>query len=291
MLILDNRENKLIELIKSSPGFKLPYTTENLQIGDIIIKHTSSTTIEKTYNIILERKCITDMIASIKDGRYKEQKVRLLAEVANNNTINETIICYILEGAQNELRLPQDKTMLNGSVISSIFRDKIPIIRTYTLQETLDIITRLHERLVKDYTDFFPKQKQTILAIPNNSNSNENLSNEENTLETPAQTHTITGNTNNLYLASIKKCKKDNITPTLWNQMCYMNIPGISSQIAIKIAEYYPSMKSLLQAYEKCINEQEKEQLLAEIILTETDKQKRRIGGVISKRVYEFLNC
>jgi hypothetical protein len=70
-----------------------------------------------------------------------------------------------------------------------------------------------------------------------------------------------------------------------------MNIPGISSQIAIKIAEYYPSMKLLLQAYEKCTNEQEKEQLLAEIILTETDKQKRRIGGVISKRVYQFLNC
>jgi len=295
MLILDNRENKLLELIKSSPGFKLPYTTVNLQIGDIIIKYTNET-IEKTYNIILERKCITDMIASIKDGRYKEQKVRLLAEVAKNDTINETLICYILEGSQNELRLPQDKTMLNGSVISSIFRDKIPIIRTYTLQETLDIITRLHERLVKDYTDFFPQHKQyniqSILAIPNNAISNEKLSNEDNTLETPAQTNTnYSSNTNNLYLASIKKCKKDNITPILWNQMCYMNIPGISSQIAIKISEHYPSMKSLLQAYEKCTNEQEKEKLLSEIILTETDKQKRRIGGVISKRVYEFLIC
>jgi hypothetical protein len=68
-----------------------------------------------------------------------------------------------------------------------------------------------------------------------------------------------------------------------------MNIPGISSQIAIKIAEYYPSMKLLLQAYEKCSNEVEKEMLLSEIILIETDKQKRRIGGVVSKRVYEFF--
>jgi hypothetical protein len=48
-------------------------------------------------------------------------------------------------------------------------------------------------------------------------------------------------------------------------------------------------MKLLLQAYEKCSNEVEKEMLLSEIILIETDKQKRRIGGVVSKRVYEFF--
>jgi hypothetical protein len=48
-------------------------------------------------------------------------------------------------------------------------------------------------------------------------------------------------------------------------------------------------MKSLLQAYEKCSSQEEKEQLLARIVLTETDKQKRRIGGVVSKRVYDFF--
>ena len=287
MLILDNREIKLLELIKSNPNYTIPYVVENLQIGDIIIKHTVANTPEKTYNIILERKCITDMIASIKDGRYKEQKLRLQAEIAKNNSTTETIICYILEGSQNDLRLPQDKTMLNGSIISSIFRDKVPIIRTYTLQETLDIISRIHERLIKDCRDFFPQQPLYIPATP--ISSNEILQQQHNQIQTQNQQQTLNQPQNNLYLASIKKCKKDNITPMVWNQMCYMNIPGISSQIAIKIAEYYPTIKELLEAYAKCTTDGEKHLLLAEIVLTETDKQKRRIGGVISKRVYEFI--
>jgi ERCC4-type nuclease len=306
MLILDNRETKLIELIKASTEFKIPYTTENLQIGDIIIRHQNTANTQTTYNIILERKCITDMIASIKDGRYKEQKIRLLAEVAKNNNTNQTIIAYILEGSQNELRLPQDKTMLNGSIISSLFRDKIPLIRTYTLQETLNIITRLHERLSKDYTEFFTTNKTTIILETQSKTTDYNFIKEEENITTKeiniANIQTINNNNNNdiinqdnqnnqnnLYLASIKKCKKNNITPKLWNQMCYMNIPGISSNIAIKISEIYPTIKLLLQAYEKCSNEDEKEQLLAKIILTETDTQKRRIGNIVSKRVYQFL--
>jgi crossover junction endonuclease MUS81 len=280
MLILDTREAKLIELIKSISGFKIPYTIENLQIGDIIIRHTieSNSNSSKTYNIILERKCMTDMIASIKDGRYKEQKIRLLSEVSKNTTTIQSIICYLLEGSQNELHLPQDKTMLNGSIISSIFRDKIPILRTYTLQETVDIISRLHDRMLKDITDFFPSLSETS----NNTNATAET---EIILETPANNNPE----NNLYLQSIKKCKKDNITPKLWNQMCYMNIPGISSNIAIKIAEVYPTLKSLLDAYTKCSTETEKELLIANIILTETEKQKRRIGEIISKRVKEYI--
>jgi crossover junction endonuclease MUS81 len=280
MLILDTREAKLIELIKSISGFKIPYTIENLQIGDIIIRHIieSNSNSSKTYNIILERKCMTDMIASIKDGRYKEQKIRLLSEISKNTTTTQSIICYLLEGSQNELRLPQDKTMLNGSIISSIFRDKIPILRTYTLQETVDIISRLHDRMLKDITDFFPSISETS----NNTNATAET---EIILETPANNNPE----NNLYLQSIKKCKKDNITPKLWNQMCYMNIPGISSNIAIKIAEVYPTLKSLLDEYTKCSTETEKELLIANIILTETEKQKRRIGEVISKRVKEYI--
>ena len=136
MLIIDTREAKLIELIKSASAsastlkipFNIPYRVENLQIGDIIIRNQiGENDSSKTYNIILERKCITDMIASIKDGRYKEQKIRLQSEVAKNTdttqsiqsttqSTTQSIIAYILEGSQNELRLPQDKTMLNGSI-------------------------------------------------------------------------------------------------------------------------------------------------------------------------------
>jgi len=280
MLILDSCESKLIDLIKSkSPTeFKIPYSTENLQIGDIIIKHTLDNI---TYSLIIERKCVTDMIASIKDGRYKEQKIRLLAELANSPN---TIITYLLEGSSTEIRLPQDKIMFNGSIISSTFRDKISIIRTYSLAETLEILIRLHERFTKDITDFFTPKKNNTQSL-------------EQPLDQPIQPHqnqdigvgSVSDGVNSLYLQSIKKCKKDNLTPVTWNHMCYMNIPGISSNIAIKIADVYPKLKDLILAYQMLDSETEKENLLANIILTDTDKQKRRIGSVISKRVYQYI--
>ena len=298
MIIIDTRETKLIELIKSASAFKIPYQVENLQIGDIIIRHQiDENSSSKTYNIILERKCITDMIASIKDGRYKEQKIRLQSEVAKNNSTTpsttQTIIAYILEGSQNELRLSQDKTILNGSIISSLFRDKIPILRTYTLQETLEIIVRLHDRLSKDKNDFF-LQKELNEHIPESIQDVSNLEAPDK-LDKPEDVNSIidtNSNSNgngNLYLQSIKKCKKDNINPKLWNQMCYTNIPGISSNIAIKISEIYPTLKSLFEGYANCSTDSEKELLLSGIVLIETEKQKRRIGNVVSKRVYEFM--
>lgn len=309
MLIIDTREGKLIDLIKNTPSFTIPYEVKNLHIGDIII--SSSKYPDK--QIIIERKCMTDMICSIKDGRYKEQKLRLQAEVSNAPP-NTKRICYLLEGVITDLRLPNDKTLLYGSIVSSTFRDTIPLLRTNSLNESLDIIIRIHERMSKDITDFFKEnsiKKNTILDTQTNIvstiNTNpvtvpdtihnpipetelQNATNEiniDNNIDNNTDNNTTTDN--NLYLQSIKKCKKENLTPKVWNQIALTNIPGISSTIAIKINEKYKSIKLLLQAYDTCSNEDERVKLISEIILTETDKQKRRIGPVIAKRIYEYL--
>ena len=303
MITIDTREHKLIELIKNTSSFTIPYEIKNLQLGDIII--TPSKYPNKS--LIIERKCMTDMIASIKDGRYKEQKIRLQAEIVNNSN---TLFCYLLEGMTNDLRLPNDKIVLYGSIISSMFRDKIPLIRTLSLSETLDMIIRLYERMNKNINDFFSLKKVINSNhtpehnIQNNSNvniiSNSNLSiiDNSNVSIIPNSNISIVDNnnldtnnvdTNNLYLQSIKKNKKENITPKLWNQMILTNIPGISNTIAIKINEEYPTINSLLKAYTNCIDDDTRIKLLANIILTNTEKQKRRIGNVISKRIFEYL--
>ena len=311
MLIIDTREGKLIELIKKTSSFTIPYEVKNLQIGDIIISPTKYP--EK--QLIIERKCMTDMICSIKDGRYKEQKLRLKAEESNSQ--NTKRICYLIEGIINDLRLPNDKTLLYGSIVSSTFRDNIPLLRTNNINETLDIIIRIHERMNKDITDFFSCKETnnkniitTTLPTPELNTINDNYNDNTTTILTNtilepsiniSQTLEINlqnkedNNTleiqepNNLYLQSIKKCKKENLTPKIWNQIALTNIPGISTTIAIKINEHYPSIRNLLQAYDNCSNEEESIKLISEIILTESEKQKRRIGTVISKRIYEYL--
>lgn len=288
MLIIDIRENKLIDLIK----IKLPtlsYQTTSLPIGDIIIRHIEDNI---TYEIILERKCLTDMIASIKDGRYKEQKIRLLSEITTSS--NKVKIAYLLEGSTHELRLQQDKSILIGSVISSIFRDNIPILQTSSLHDTLYLIQRLNERLIKDYKDFFPNTNYIKNTLSNSILNpiyqlNDNIVNQNIEIDNPNITSNNNISSNYLYLQAIKKNKKDNMTPTMWNMNCLCGIPGVSSAIAIKIAERYPSIRALLEAYQGCIDTISQENLLADIILIETDKQRRRIGNVISKRIYEYL--
>ena len=300
MLIIDTREGKLIDLIKNTPTFTIPYEIKNLHIGDIII--SSPKYPEKS--LIIERKCMTDMICSIKDGRYKEQKLRLQSEVEKskttkipNTTITNTLICYLIEGIITDLRLPQDKTLLYGSIVSSLFRDNIPLLRTNNLVETLDIITRIHERMNKEITDFFKESKientKIVLDTQPTINYTTNIIPDINAIDIDVQASNgdSDNNTdnNNLYLQSIKKCKKENLTSKVWNQLALTNIPGISTNIAIKINEKYPTIRKLLDAYTMCSNDEERIKLISEIILTDTDKQKRRIGPVIAKRIVEYV--
>lgn len=272
MIIIDTREAKLIELIKSFPEFKHPYEIKNLQIGDIIISPPNNP--NKT--LIIERKCITDLIASIKDGRYKEQKLRLTAEIAKSN---ETIICYLIEGSTlTDFRYPADKVMFNGAIISSIFRDKIPLIRTANLKETLDIVLRLYDRMIKDIRDFFP------INVINSSGNDIN-----NNPEIEIEIQQLPQNSSGTYLESIKKCKKDNLNPKIWNQIALASIPGVSTNIAQKITDIFPTIKLLLEEYNKCDNDEARIKLISEIILTDNGKVKRRIGNVVSNRIFEYL--
>lgn len=302
MLIIDNREGKLIELIKSTPTFTIPYELKSLQIGDIIISNDKYP--DKT--IIIERKCIQDMLSSIKDGRYKEQKIRLQSEKSKSN--GKTIICYLIEGSTQDARYPAEKKVFHGSLVSSIFRDEIPIIRSMSLVETLDIITRIYERINKDITDFFkPISISNTISIKTPIESNitleqninqvgESNSNPETNLETNLETNAeinleinAESNINNSYLNSIKKCKKENLTPKLWNQISLTNIPGVSTNIATKITEIYSTLKQLFNAYDTCETDESRIKLISEIILTDNGKTKRRIGEVVSKRILEYL--
>ena len=103
-LIIDNREKSLIKLLNENNE---KYILFNLDIGDIQYKMND----ELIY--IIERKTVDDLGASINDGRYKEQKVRLLSNNKNN-------IYYIIEGDINECKTLSKKSIL-GSIINMIF--------------------------------------------------------------------------------------------------------------------------------------------------------------------------
>ena len=80
-LKIDNREK-----IKNLFPKDLNITFENLDIGDYMYK------LDGRPFLVIERKTVCDYAASIRDGRNKEQKTRLIELSKNCNVI------YLVEG-------------------------------------------------------------------------------------------------------------------------------------------------------------------------------------------------
>ena len=79
-LIIDNRERDLIKWFEDHNDKynenKIQFSKENLDLGDIIFKKNGKMV------ILIERKTFSDLSSSIKDGRYKEQKNRILNSIS-----------------------------------------------------------------------------------------------------------------------------------------------------------------------------------------------------------------
>ncbi len=142
---VDIREQELLKhinnLISNNPKFKdIEVSTENLALGDIIILNNEE---EK---IIIERKSISDLAASIKDGRYVEQSYRL----NGLNHPNHNII-YLIEGNINKSRF-NDKTenlTLYSAIFSLNYYKGFSVIRTFSIEETAIFICNTVNKLIK----------------------------------------------------------------------------------------------------------------------------------------------
>ena len=205
--------------------------------------------------LLIERKTITDLSSSIKDGRHREQKKRLLC-----CGISTDKILYLLEGDVNNTYRGRVKTRtIIGSIINTIIRDNIKVYRTDNLIDTKIFIERIYDKLLKDPAKMI-----------NNSISKM------------------------LYESTVKIAKKDNMTPDICSVIQMAQIPGISSKIARTIIDEYGSLYNLCLRYRELgileeSNHSKCEELLSNLkYKTKTDKW-IRIGDKRSKYVYEYL--
>lgn len=151
---------------------KIEILSENLLLGDIHITY-------KNLVHIFERKTLQDLQASILDGRYKEQKARLLSNVS------QKYITYIIEG-DNILSsniYSNNKSMIQGAYLHTLFRDNIRILYTKNIEETTTLILLLSTKIIdrpekflyeeytsdKCYTDFIKLKKKKIDNIDTKS--------------------------------------------------------------------------------------------------------------------------
>ena len=111
-LIIDTRENLLYNNIieRDLDVYKNHISIEkkNLELGDIEIN------VDFTNKFIFERKTLSDLNASIYDGRYKEQKHRLLSSYSNN------AITYIIEGDDIHKSINRNDKKISSSYFNII---------------------------------------------------------------------------------------------------------------------------------------------------------------------------
>ena len=112
-LYIDTREpgeikSNLQNLLKS---IEIEIEEKSLDIGDFILEN-------ENIKLIFERKSLSDLECSIKDGRYKEQSFRL-----NSCNVHNHNIYYIIEGNISTYKNAYFKNTIYSSIVSlSLFK-------------------------------------------------------------------------------------------------------------------------------------------------------------------------
>ena len=244
-LVIDVREHHIIEKLDE---YKIKFSQEQLEVGDIIFRQDGE------LMLIIERKTVNDLKASICDGRAREQKLRLMG-----SGIPIEKILYLIEGNLDKTLETKVSGLpvstLLGSLINTQLRDNIKVYKTLSLDETVNYIIKMMDKLTKDGDTYF-QNKQVI-----------------------SQTQ---------YASSLKKTKKANMTPEVWFICQLTQIPQVTDKIAEVIVFKYKNLVTLIREYEKTPDHL-RVKLIADLTYELSSGKSRRIGDKISERVYNFM--
>lgn len=242
-IYIDNRERDLIELLKKE-NKNVVFEETNLEVGDIQFRK------DDFIFMVIERKTLSDLSASIKDGRYKEQKQRLLYSLPK-----QTRKIYLIEG--DDLRdFHLDKSVLDGVMINNVIRDHIMIYRTKNLEDTMNWLVKIKEHVDK-------KLEEILLSI------------EDKVGETPEY-------------QVMKMVKKENLNEKVGFKTMLSVIPQISNSIADVLYEKYHDMENFIKEIRR-LGEDDYVKMMRVLSEERYGSSQRRIGEPIAKKMLMYL--
>ncbi len=150
-VVIDAREDRLWEILEPREGYQLEKAP--LDVGDIAFYTRDPVTGEEREAVILERKTAEDLGASQRDGRYREQRARLLAKKGAG-----AVVGYVLE-----VSLPWSKdlgrtwcrgsfkeTHLLNTITRLQLRYGLPVFHAANLADTAALVGQIAAALVAD---------------------------------------------------------------------------------------------------------------------------------------------
>lgn len=236
-LFIDLREPKtLVAYIKSlneNAKNKVTIIQKNLDIGDFVFYDEKN---ECTL-LIIERKSLSDLESSIKDGRYNEQSFRLNeAQIHNHNII------YLLEGAIINYKNTFFRNTLYSTLFSLNYYKGFSVINSLNQIETGDLLLAFASKLIRENKSGFYCDLSNNVNIINN---------------------TSTTNHDTNYIDNVKVAKKSHVNSDNIFQLMLMQIPGISAASAQALANEFKNIEDLISSLKDEKNERIKNVKLA----------------------------
>jgi ERCC4-type nuclease len=255
MLIrVDVREDALYSLFHANAtNATHELRSESLPVGDIIISSPDG----ETDYLVFERKSLPDLAASIRDGRYKEQSLRLQAfpNVHSHNVV------YIVEGdfsRYNERFSKIGKGALQSAMCSLNYYKGFSVVRTMSLAETHDLVQSYANKLAASpapYGRYHPVNKD--------------------------QDQDQDAAADYCSALRVKQVKCENITPQNIGEIMLCSIPGVSNKTASVVMKKYTTLRALIEA----LQEGGSGECLADIRL----ETQRKLSKQCIQSIYNFL--
>ena len=255
---IDIREKKLIPLIKAlnnDYNYNITIEVDTLDLGDLIIYNSKDEEL-----MLIERKSLADLAASIRDGRYSEQSYRL-----TNDKIHNHNVVYLVEGNMYNYKSRYTKIKKETLFVTmgclQYFKG-FSVIRTMDILETAEYIIRFVDKLGRTENKKTGYYKNGPQDESNNDKSTEKVED---------------------YSKYVSRVKKNNITPENIGEIILNTIPGISQATSLAIMKKYGSLYKLLDTLKKDAN------CLDNIhYITKTGKE-RRISKTSARNISQYL--
>lgn len=251
-VVVDVREKEFVKAFQGREGEG--FEVAALEVGDFTIGG----------RLIIERKTFSDLAASIKDGRYREQKVRLKA-LSGKEGLK---VMYLIENdgaVRNGVVGGLPVSTLMGAMTKCMLRDGFYVYQSAGVVESVKLIEKLKKQMEAGELGGGGGKKVAVRAGD--------------------------------YLVAVKTEKKANMT----EEMCFLaqlkQIPGVSSAGAVAIKDKYGSMKGVFEAYRSIDSLKDGSSNLTDLdkwnakrrMMADIKIGGRKLGKVGSEKIYKYL--
>jgi ERCC4-type nuclease len=227
--------------------------------------------------LLFERKSLNDLLASIKDGRYKEQSHRLI----NASPLLAHNIVYVIEGIYTTLKNPADKSKIISCMTSLGFFKGFSVLKTASLNETAEYLMAMSGKMVRDLREGKPlpaiNKPCRTMGVGAGAGGEGGAESSEEAVGVIQEISSAD------YCGVVKAVKKENVLRENIGEIVLCQIPGISSVTAKAVMSEFTSFSEF---YGKL---RENPEWLDSLVIMQGNGKGRKISRTSVQKIKEYL--